>query len=417
VPRCCTSTAPRARALNLQTVRLPHVLMLALCVCMGCNGKSIQEDNPVFAAAPPRRSLTNLAGEGMASTLVATAENGVIRQVGATTTDGQPLKGTTVVCEVNGNPIFVDDLLGSLRYSIEADGRLSDSQRQMILRAQLQKRLPTYVEQEIVLDALRQKIPADRQDAIRESLEPEFQKVVASIMEDRGMKSEEELSDALAGEGMTLDQLREAFTRVQLVNGFLQTLAESPGSIDRQEMLRYYRDHISDYTTGTRVRVAEITVSFDEHGGRKGAEKVMTQVVLQLRKNNDFGVVARAHSDSMNAERGGDMGWIQRGTLTDTELESELFEMPQGTTTRVITRGNRFEVFHVTEREEPKTQAFSEVQADIEQVITRQRAEAARKEAFEELKQRSTVVAMIDGIDAFAAENDAIRPVSASQQQ
>jgi len=342
-------------------------------------------------------------------------DGSAIRRVSHGTETPEPLTGTTVVCEVNGNPIFVDDLLGGMRQMLETDPRLTDADRDRLLRSQIAKRLPHYVEQEIVLDALRKKVPEEQRNAISDSLEPEFQRVISSIMTDRNLQSEEQLAEALAGEGMTIDLLRQAFQRVQLVNGFLHTLAESPSSVEREDMLTFYREHKDDYTTGARIRVSEISVSFDENGGRAGAEKQMARVVLQIQKGADFSKLATAMSDSLTSERGGDMGWIQRGTLTDADLEGELFEMPAGTTTRVITRSNRFEVYRVTEREEARTQAFTEVQGDIEAILIREQNEAARKLAFEKLKERSTVVSMLEGIDPFPTESNPVVPVSATR--
>jgi parvulin-like peptidyl-prolyl isomerase len=390
--------------------------MAVVCAFSGCSGKSIQEDNPVFAAAPPRRSLVNTAAESPGPRFAATVKNGVIQRASHGSTVDDPIQGTTVVCEVNGAPVFVDDLLGSLRRSIDAEEQLTDEQRQMILREQLKRRLPQYVEQEIVLAALHQKIPADRQDAIKDSLEPEFQKVLASIRADRNMESEEALQTALAAEGMTIDLLREAFQRVQLVNGFLHTLAEAPSTIDRQELLNYYKDHRDDFTTGARVRTAEISVSFDEQGGREGAEKVMANVVVQLQQNADFSTVASTFSDSLSAEHGGDMGWIHPGTLADSDLENDLLEMPVGAMTQVVTRTNRFEVFQVTHREEKNTTPFGEVQTDIEQLLMREKAQLAKKKAFDEIKARSTVVSLIDGIEAFPEEANPVQTVSATAE-
>ena len=390
-------------------------VILLLLVLTGCAGKSIKEDNPVFAAAPPRRSLSNNTA-GLSEPRFAMSDDGsAIRRVSHGTETPEPLTGTTVVCEVNGNPIFVDDLLGGMRQMLETDPRLTDADRDRLLRSQIAKRLPHYVEQEIVLDALRKKVPEEQRNAISDSLEPEFQRVISSIMTDRNLQSEEQLAEALAGEGMTIDLLRQAFQRVQLVNGFLHTLAESPSSVEREDMLTFYREHKDDYTTGARIRVSEISVSFDENDGRAGAEKQMARVVLQIQKGADFSKLATAMSDSLTSERGGDMGWIQRGTLTDADLESELFEMPAGTTTRVITRSNRFEVYRVTEREEARTQAFTEVQGDIEAILIREQNEAARKLAFEKLKERSTVVSMLEGIDPFPTESNPVVPVSATR--
>lgn len=388
------------------------VLLLIAVAVVGCSGKSVKEDNPVFAAAPPRRSLTNAAATAAEPRFNATVRDGEIRRASLDTSSQPMLTGTSVVCEVNGTPVFVDDVLGTLRTMLESDPRLSDAQRQTVMREQISKRLPHYVEQEIVLHALRQKIPEERQEAIRASLEPAFQQVLAEIRKDRNLASEAELEAELAKEQMTIAQLRDAFMRVQLVKGYLQTLAEVSPNVERAELLEYYRAHREDFTTPERIRLRELTVLFDQHGGRSGAEQVMKTAVLQLQAGEPFATVASAMSDGLTAENGGDLGWIQRGTLSDQTLEAELFEMPAGTTTRVLTGSNRFELYRVTDHEPARTESFVDVQQEIEEVIRQQKSEAATRRVFEDLKAKSSVVMKLDGITAFPDEPSDVTPVA-----
>lgn len=370
---------------------------LALSLVTGCKGRSIKEDNPVFTAAPPRRSLVNQSADVEESRLVAQLEpTGEIRTIGFERSGQEPLKGTTVVATVNGQPVFLDDVLGGLRPMIETRDELRDEQRQYILTEQLRKRLPNYVEQEIVLQALNAKVPEDKREVIRESLEPSFQKVVANIKQDKKLQSDEQLNELLSREGMTIDLLRETFLRAQMVNGYVATLASSPTTIDRQKLVAWYQSHINEYTPAERVRIAEIVVRFDEHGGRPQAEKVMANVVTQLQTGRDFGDVASAMSDSLSAEKKGDMGWIERGSLADRELETLLFELPVGEVTRVQVRPDRFEVYKVINHTKAEPIQFQDVQKEIEQLLIKQESETARAKVVEDLKARSTIQTIFD---------------------
>ena len=64
--------------------------MLLVLVLVGCEGKSLIDDNPVFTAAPPRRSLTN------SSSVVRALEDDAsdIQAVSFTDTKGAALTGT-----------------------------------------------------------------------------------------------------------------------------------------------------------------------------------------------------------------------------------------------------------------------------------------------------------------------------------
>ena len=247
-------------------------MVLTLVGTSGCKGRSLKVPNPVFADAPPRRSLVNHTADAeeqkLAMTQAGTGSD--VQQIGFSRNQSGPLTGTTVVAEVNGKPLFVDDVLGGARQIIESDPRLPDSKRQEVIEATLRKRLPKHVEDELIVQALEKKIPDDKRDAIKKTLEPQFQKVIAGIKEKEGFVTDQQLNERLAREGISVDSLRDNFIRMQMVEGYIGTSIKVPETIDRELLVNYYQEHISDYTPVEEVRFAEIVIRFRDHGGREG---------------------------------------------------------------------------------------------------------------------------------------------------
>jgi parvulin-like peptidyl-prolyl isomerase len=366
--------------------------LLLLSLATGCSGRSIKVDNPVFAEAPPRRSLVNQSADVEEQKLAMSRDASTLQQVGHSKLSSGPLTGNSVVADVNGKPIFVDDVMGGARQVIERDPSLPDEQRQMLIEQFLRKRLPKYIEDELIVQALEKKIPEDKRKQIRDSLEPEFQKVVNTIKEKEGFVTDQQLNDRLASEGISVNQLRDSFVRMQMVEGYISSMYKLPTSIDREELLRHYQEHIKDYTPDEEVRFAEIVVRFSQHGGREGAEKSMTAVVQQLESGLEFGDVARAMSDNLSAEKRGEIGWIKRGSLLDKELEAMLFDMPAGSLSRVQVRDDRFELYKVIAHRNPGTTPFQEVQKEIEQSLLEKRKETERARVRKELQSKGHVV-------------------------
>jgi len=393
------------RGRGFSTILLLLLAMLLPGTNAGCNGRSIKVDNPVFAPAPPRRSLVNHSADAEEQKLVRAqkADGTDVQPVGfAKFTDG-PLSGSSVVAEVNGKPVFVDDVLGGARQIIERDPNLPDDKRQMVMLSTLQKRLPKYVEDELIVQALEKKIPEDKRKTIRESLEPEFQKVVTGIKEKEGFITDQQLNDRLADEGISITQLRDNFVRMQMVQGYVGSMCKVPESIDREELLRYYREHIEEYTADEEVRFAEIVIRFRDHDGREGAEKAMASVVTPLQSGKEFGDVAQAMSDTLTSEKRGEVGWIKRDSLSDKQLEEMLFDMSAGQLSSVQTRDDRFEVYKVIAHRKPGTTPFQEVQKDIEELLLKQLNEEARKNVRKDLRSKGNVVTIFG--DDFKLES------------
>ena len=392
---CKPRVTRRLRALHGTLTVAVIVLQLAVT---GCKGRSIKEENPVFADAPPRRSLINKSADQHESILAGDERPGQsnILPVGFEMRSNATLTGTTIVATVNGKPVFVDDVLGSGRKLIEGDKRLTDDQQQMLLREALKKRLTQFCEDELIMHALEQKIPADKRELLKESLEPRFQEWLAMIKKEKGITSDEQLEEMFAQESMTIDLLRDTFMRIQMVSGYLASLDKTPAKIDRNELVSYYQEHLEKYTTEEQVRFAEIVVRFADHGGREGSEKVMATVVTKLQQGEDFGKVAAAMSDTLSAERQGDRGWITRKDLSDPELLELLFTLPVGSMSKVQVRDDRFEVYRVIDHKLPESQPFQSVQKQIEEKLLMERKLAAREQIRKDIRAKGVVVTMFD---------------------
>ena len=102
-------------------------------------------------------------------------------------------------------------------------------------------------------------------------------------------------------------------------------------------------------------------------------------------------------SDVLSAEKRGDMGWIQRGSLADKDLETMLFDMPAGAMTGVQVRDDRFEVYKVVDRRDPRSAEFQSVQKEIETKLLEKLREAAQEEVLENLRAKGNIVTIFDG--------------------
>jgi parvulin-like peptidyl-prolyl isomerase len=387
---------PLAQPSGRQQVLLLAMMLLAMPAIIGCNGKSVKEENPVFAPAPPRRSLVNHSADAEERRLAQIAPQSNVSQTGFERSSDRTLSGTTIVANVNGKPVFVDDVLGGGRQVIERDPRLTDERRQMVIEATIRNRLPKHIEDELIVQALELKIPKDKRDSIRQSLEPKFKEVLEHIKQKEGFTTDQELDERLASEGISISQLRDTFVRTQMVEGYVSSMCKVPETIDRELLVKYYQENLSRYTAQEEVRFSEIVIRFRDHGGSEGAEQAMANVVQQLESGRDFGEVAQSMSDTLSAEKRGDMGWIKRGSLSDKKLEAMLFEMPKGTLSHVLVQNDRCELYRVTDRRNPGTTPFQEVQKEIEATMLGDLRETARAEVRKNIREKGNVVTIFD---------------------
>jgi parvulin-like peptidyl-prolyl isomerase len=260
---------------------------------------------------------------------------------------------------------------------------------------ELRKRLPRYTEDQLIIQAVERKIPADRREEVRKSLEPKFQEVLDSILKKEQKATVQELDEWLVSEGTSVDELRENFFRIQMVEGYITSLAKGPEKIDREELLQYYNEHLADYTSEEQIRFSKIVLRFEKHGGQSQAEQVLAQVMTQLNQSRDFGDVAAEFSDASNREKRGDMGWVKRGAL-QPELEELLFALASGTTSSVRTLNDRYELFHVVDRKESSTVPFADVQKEIEERLLEEKRVESRQAVRDQIRSKGNIVTMVE---------------------
>lgn len=173
--------------------------------------------------------------------------------VSLTDSSGTKLTASTVVANVNGRPIVLDDVIGSVRQAINAKAGLSDNQRQQFLKSQVRRRLYGYIQQELVVQALKQEIPEHRQHEIMNSPEEPFREFIGNIRNNRDVTTNKELDKVLLAEGLSVHFLRQNFFRMQMVHGYLSSLSGSRDKISRTELLTYDEGHRNDFTTNGRI--------------------------------------------------------------------------------------------------------------------------------------------------------------------
>jgi hypothetical protein len=400
VVRNHNSDHPNHRRTNLGRSDSLLAALFTMLIFSGCQGKNLVGDNPVFSDLPPRRSLVNTATKEHAGRLGRDSGNR-LKQVSISSSE--PLAGNTVVAEINGRPVFVDDLVGSMRLTLEADPSVPDERRRQILLEQLRQRLDQRIDEEIVLHALELKVPEEQRDALKEHLETTFGQFLetrkAELLAAGQMQSGNDFDSFLAQAGLSVGLLRETFFRIQMVNGYVESLTETAqGSApDRLDLLDYYRKHIDQFTPKERLRWQEIRVSIQEQGGREQAKQRMTEIIERLKTGQtEFGEVARDFSDALSAEENGNRRWLTRGALRDKKLEEVLFALPTGGITSVIEADGFFSIYRVARHEYAEARAFAAVQPEIEALIRQEQMTAARQKVFEELRAAARVRTIFD---------------------
>lgn len=158
---------------------------------------------------------------------------------------------------------------------------------------------------------------------------------------------------------------------------------EAKLQISSDEMKRYYDQRKESFKLPKQVKVREILIKVDPQALPERIEerkKRAEEILALARKTKDFASLAKQHSESETAQKGGDLGWLQKGNV-DELFEKPLFSLKAGEISELLKGPNGFYIFKVEEMKEEKQKTFEEVKDQILQMLKKEKtkAEASRK--------------------------------------
>ncbi len=150
--------------------------------------------------------------------------------------------------------------------------------------------------------------------------------------------------------------------------------------VGKDEIASYYRSHLNEFRQPERLRVRQILVS---------SESKAIEILNKLKNSppEKFIEIAKKESISPDAEKGGDMGFYERGQLPE-EMEKVIFSLKEGELSQVVQSDYGFHIFRVEKRERSQILPLDKVSKKIEIKLFQEKISSLIKNHLEELKSK-----------------------------
>ena len=149
-------------------------------------------------------------------------------------------------------------------------------------------------------------------------------------------------------------------------------------NVSDEDLKTAYNENIANYTEEEQRRVSHILVEFGDDV--ISAKTKAVETLARITKGEDFAVVAKSDSsDTFSAENGGDLEWIERGTMGDAFDDSAFNLVNVGDVSDVIKSDFGFHIIKLTALKAEKTQSFEDVR---EKLLAKLSEEQAQDEFF-----------------------------------
>ncbi len=284
---------------------------------------------------------------------------GVWAEEASPTPSGQPESvEPKIVAEVNGEPIYLEDL------------------------QRIWNNLP---------EPYRVQFPGGMRDLLEQFIR---QLLLVQEAKKVGLESDPEV----------LKQLEELKKQV-LIREIIKREIIDKVQVSEEEVQREYNANPTLYTEPEQIKVKHIMVS-----SREKAESILGELKL----GRPFEEIAREKSESPDAPSGGAMGYIRKGDL-DPRIEKVLFELAPGNYSDIVEFNEGFHIFLVEEHLKPRLKELSEVREEIVARLTPQKQQEAFEKWIEELKNKSEIAIIEENLPSGESPEEGKAGESSSQ--
>ena len=215
---------------------------------------------------------------------------------------------------------------------------------------------------------------------------------IEAMLTERNM-TRRQLLEGLAEEGTSIEEHREMVRREILKSRVVGREIRSRITVSDADIGAYYREHRDRYEGNQAVRIQQVltAVPRDAHADlreerRARAEQLRTMLV----DGAAFEEVVRRYSDGPEARTGGDLGFIERGTILP-QVEEAAFSLDRGRISEVIESPAGFHIIRVIDRRGGGLKPLEEVRQEIINEISSMRMEDRFQEWIEKLRERAYI--------------------------
>lgn len=173
--------------------------------------------------------------------------------------------------------------------------------------------------------------------------------------------------------------------------------------VEEETIQEWYEGNRSRYETSSQYRFSHILIEAED--ANEEARATAEQVLAELQAGADFAELAAKYSDDLfSAEQGGDLDWLEQGTM-DQDFEEAAFALEEvGEVTGVVETSFGFHIIKLTDKRPGSVIPLEEVRDEITADIRDRRV----KQAYYELQQRVSEMAfeIPDTLNPVAEQTD-----------
>jgi len=276
----------------------------------------------------------------------------------------EPVITAKKAADVNGTVITMMELNNEYRQVLKQQGIAEENVGEEAGAEMKKQILDSLINQELLYqECQKNNISVDEQN-----VDDSFKSIKA------GFETEEDYKNALKDANIQEEDLINRLRRSLAINELVNNQITQHVTVTAEESLAYYESNPDSFKRTEKVRASHILVLVAEDAGeakKVAAMEKINSIKKKIRDGGDFAQLAKEYSDCPSAEKGGDLGYFERGKMVQ-EFENAAFAMNTGDVSDVVTTQYGYHLIKVTDKIEAGTVAYEKVKSDLEDYMKQQ---------------------------------------------
>ncbi len=262
-----------------------------------------------------------------------------------------------ILVQVNDDIITLSDLNKKLiEYRASFEGKYSGEEL-----AQMMQKSEKSAMEELIQDKLLDQKAAEYPSP--SDLDTRVSTAIQQVIKNNNMKTTEDLEKALiAQQRMTLREFREMIRKNLLREDLVGSFVGSRISLLSQEIDKFYKDHIVEYTKPEEVTLSEIDIPIEGNG--QEAENRINDIYDRLLKGESFAALASQYSKGITANKGGATPAIQLSKLNADTVKA-IANLKEGEISKPQKLRNIYRIYRMDARQPATVRPLEEVRNEI----------------------------------------------------
>jgi peptidyl-prolyl cis-trans isomerase SurA len=287
-----------------------------------------------------------------------------------------------IVAQVNDEIITLSELDQAIKYSNPNADSPSSAEKEALRKQML----------DILIDRKLAKAEAKRFGLTVP--DKDLQKAIEDIRKKNGFADDAALSQALAKDGMTMEQLRQQISeQIQQDRLMALTVKDLPKVTDT-EVKKFYEQHFKTPENRVRVKVITLPVPPDANADQQEAARATAEKVLtEAQKGEDFDKLMKQYSKPMQGTPSGDVGFLRQADL-DPKFYEFLTALKQNEVVPLKTPQG-FQIIKLIETRMNQVVGLNEVRPQIMAALEHEKMMKVFSEHLKDARKRALVKIML----------------------